>query len=118
MLFRLLAFEYHTGAPMDRIKAAARMVEDSDGPATLVRILTEHGRPLGDLPPLGVLALEMVVSEAREMALLKMDLGELDFRWRQEEELAAVMDGELTPVPLWERLVRKARDLGFSPTRE
>lgn len=111
-LFRLLAFEHHTGAPMDRIQAAARLVQDPDGPATLVRILTEHGRPLGDLPPVGILALEMVVSQARELSLLKLELGELDFRLRQEEELAGLMDGELTPVPLWARMVRRVRGEG------
>ncbi len=109
VLFRLLAFEYHTGAPMDRIRSATRLVQDPDGPATLVRILSEHGRPMGDLPPLGTLALEMVVSEARELTLSKMEVRELEFRWRREEELAELMDGELTPVPFLERLVMKVR---------
>jgi len=111
VLFRLLAFEHHTGAPIDRVRAAARMVQDPDGPATLVRVLTQHGRPLGDIPPVGVLALEMVTNAAREETLLKLELAELTFRWRQEEELAALIDGDLTPVPLalWEGLLRRLR---------
>jgi len=110
-LFRILAFEHHTGAPIDRVRAAARMVQDPDGPATLIRILTQHGRPLGDIPPVGVLALEIVTNAAREDTLLKLELAELTFRWRQEEELAALVDGELTPAPrsLWEGLLRKLR---------
>jgi len=31
---------------------------------------------------------------------------------RQEEELAELMDGELTPVPLWARMVRRVRGEG------
>lgn len=111
VLLRLLAFEHHSGAPMDRIRAAARMVQDPDGAATLVRILTRHGRPLGDIPPVGILALEMVTNAAREATLVKMELAELTFRWRQEEELAALVDGELTPFShsAWDRLVRRVR---------
>ena len=100
ILFRLLAFEYHRGAPMDRVRAAVRLAQDPGGPATLVRILTRYGRPLGDLPPLGTLALEMVVNDAREQSLSRMEAKELELRWRREEELAALVDGELTPLPL------------------
>ena len=111
VLARLLAFEHHTGAPIDRVRAAARMVQDPDGPTTLVRIITRHGRPLGDIPPVGILALEMVTNAAREAMLLKMEMAELTFRWRQEEELAALVDGELTPLhqSVWERLARRVR---------
>lgn len=85
---------------MDRVRAAVRLAQDPGGPATLVRILTRYGRPLGDLPPLGTLALEMVVNDARETSLSRMEAKELEFRWRREEELAALVDGELTPLPL------------------
>jgi len=111
ILFRFLAFEHYTGAPIDRVQAAARMVLDPDGPATLVGILAKHGRPLGDIPPLGVLALEMVTNAAREETLLKLELAELTFRWRQEEELAALIDGDLTwsPGNLLEGLLKRMR---------
>jgi len=107
-LFRLLAFDHNTGAPIDRIRTAARMIQDPGGPSSLVRVLTRHGRPLGDLPPVGVLALEMVTNDARERTLLKMELAELEFRWNREEELAALIDGELTPVGIWGRVLRRA----------
>jgi hypothetical protein len=106
-----LAFDDHDGAPIDRVETATRLVQDPGGPSSLVRILTSHGRPLGDLPPVGVLALEMVTNQAREDTLLKMELAELRFRWRVEEELAEVVDGELTPLPFWERFLQRVRGL-------
>jgi hypothetical protein len=42
----------------------------------------------------------MVVNDARETSLSRMEAKELEFRWRREEELAALVDGELTPLPL------------------
>ena len=53
----------------------------------------------------------MVTNAAREAMLLKMEMAELTFRWRQEEELAALVDGELTPLlqSVWERLARRVR---------
>jgi hypothetical protein len=114
VLFRLLAFEHHKGAPIDRVKSAARMAQDPDGPGTLIRILTKYGLPLGDIHPVGVLALEMVTCVAREEALMRMAASELTFRWRREEELAALVDGELTPVTasLWGRLIRRIKGGG------
>jgi hypothetical protein len=114
VLFRLLAFEHHMGAPIDRVRSAARMAQDPDGPGILVQILTQYGRPLGDIPPVGVLALEMVTAAAREETHMRMAAAELTFRWRREEELAALVDGELTPVTasLWGRLIRRVRGTG------
>lgn len=35
---------------------------------------------------------------------LELELEELGARWREEEEIAAIADGELTPLPLLDRL--------------
>jgi hypothetical protein len=111
-LFRLLAFDDHDGAPIDRVATAARLAQDPGGASSLVRILTSHGRPLGDLPPVGVLALEIVTNQARESTLLKMELADLRFRWRVEVELAEIVDGELTPVSVWGRFLQRVRGGG------
>lgn len=108
-LSRALAFQHHDGATMDQVEGAVRIVEDVGGPSPLVRLLTRHGRPLGDLPPVGSLALEMYAAEARERALLQLEAGQLEARWRREEELAAVVDGDLTPMPLLNEIWRKVK---------
>jgi hypothetical protein len=51
----------------------------------------------------------MVVNDARETSLERMEARELELRWRREEELAALVDGELTPMPLWERFLKRAK---------
>jgi len=111
-LARVLAYDDLTGASFDRVRAAARLVQDPDGPRALVRILTSHGQPLGGIPPIGILALEITTMDAREGRILKLELEELRFRWRQEEELAALIDGDLTPMPLLGSLIRRVRGGG------
>jgi hypothetical protein len=95
----MLAYENLTFASRSRIQAATRIIEGAGGTSALVRLLTRHGRPLGDLPPIGTTALEMYAAETRERTRLRLELEELKARWHQEEQLAAIMDGELTPEP-------------------
>jgi hypothetical protein len=52
-------------------------------------------------------ALEMATVEAREKTLLRLEAEELQFRWRQEEELAELVDGDLTPFPALNQLVTR-----------
>lgn len=96
---RIMAYERPSGCGEDRVRAALRVIEDAGGPAALVRLLTRHGRPLGDLPAVGSMALEILGDAAKERALLKLEAASLEARWREEEELAALVDGELTPIP-------------------
>jgi hypothetical protein len=112
ILGRVLAFENFGAASRDLIEAASRMIDDAGSAPALVRILTRHGRPIGDLPPIGTSALEIYAVEARERFRLKLEVDELRACWRREEELAAIMDGELTPSPSLETLKRKAREGG------
>jgi len=100
-LARVLAFQNHTGEARVTVEAAARLLKDPDGPADLFRLLSRHGRPLGDLQPMGLTALELIVSAARERTLMRLEVEALQARWRREEELAALVDGELSPlIPL------------------
>jgi hypothetical protein len=93
-----MAYQNHMGASKVTVDAAARLLADPDGPADLVRILSRHGRPLGDLQPMGLTALEVVVSAARERTLMRLEAEALQARWKREEELARLVDGDLTPL--------------------
>ena len=111
-LARVMAFHNQTGESRVTVEAAARLLRDPEGPASLVRVLSRHGRPLGDLQPMGLMALEITVNAARERTLMRLEVEALQARWRREEELAAVMDGELSPVARLEVLVRRVRGGG------
>jgi hypothetical protein len=109
-LARIMAFERPMGSPRGLIEGAVRVIQDVGGPSALIRLVSRHGRQLGDLPPLGSVAVEIYGAEAREKALLSLEAAVLDTRWREEELLAALVDGELTSVPALGAL--KRRDLG------
>ena len=51
--------------------------------------------------------MEIAANESSEQRLLEMELNELEAHWETEEELAAIIDGELTPLPLLETLRRR-----------
>jgi len=43
--------------------------------------------------------LEIALNADVERRLLEMELEELEGRWREEEQIAAIADGILTPAP-------------------
>jgi hypothetical protein len=108
-LARTLAYQSHSGESRVTVQAAVRLLEDPEGPANLVRLLSRHGKPLGELQPIGLTALEAVVSAARERTLMRLEVEALHARWRTEEELAALVDGVLSPVTPLGALIWKVR---------
>ena len=90
------------------MRSASRLIEEAGSARDLTRILLREGRRVGDLQRTGAIALEIAANESTEQRLLEMELAELEAVWRKEEELAAIIDGELTEVPLLESLRRRA----------
>jgi hypothetical protein len=107
VLRRLLAHRHFSGASEDRVRSATRLIEEAGSPSRLARLLVRDGRRVDDLQRTGSVALEIAANESSEQRLLEMELGELEAVWRREEELAAIVDGELTPLPPLEALRRK-----------
>lgn len=97
-LRRMLAYTNFAGSTEEEVGAAARLIERFDSVDRLVRDVAERRFSMGRLTPRGALALEIALSEARERELLEMELAGLESRWREEEEVARIADGELTPV--------------------
>ena len=63
-------------------------------------LLIRQGKHLGEmLKRTGAIALEIAANEHAEQRLLELELADLEARWREEEELADIIDGELTPLP-------------------
>ncbi len=106
-LRRVLAYHHFAGASERRVVSAARLIQEAGSPQDLTRIVVKDGRRLGDLQRTGGIALEIAVNEASEQRLLELELAELEAHWRREEELAAIVDGELTPLPMLETLRRR-----------
>ena len=106
-LRRILAYHHFSGASEKRVVAAARLIQEAGSPEDLARIVVKDGRRLGDLQRTGGIALESAANETTEQTLLELELAELEAHWRREEELAAIVDGELTPLPMLESIRRR-----------
>lgn len=106
-LRRVLAYHHFDGASERRVTSAARLIQEAGSPHDLTRIVVRGGRRLGDLQRTGGIALEIALNEASEQRMLELELAELEAHWRREEELAAIVDGELTPLPMLESLRRR-----------
>lgn len=106
-LRRVLAYHHYAGASEQRVFKATRLIQEAGSPQDLTRIVVRDGQRLGDLQRTGGIALEIAANEATEQHLLELELRELEAHWRREEELAAIIDGELTPVPLLEQMRRR-----------
>ena len=108
-LRRVLAYHHFAGASERRVLSAARLIQEAGSPQDLTRIIVKDGRRLGDLQRTGGIALEIATNEATEQHLLELELAEIEAHWRREEELAAIIDGELTPLPVFETLRRRVQ---------
>jgi hypothetical protein len=106
-LRRVLAYHHFAGASERRVVSAARLIQEAGSPQDLTRIVLKGGRRLGDLQRTGGIALEIAANEATEQHLLELELAELEAHWKREEELAEIVDGELTPLPMLESLRRR-----------
>jgi hypothetical protein len=110
-LRRVLAYHHFDGADDRTVTSATRLIQEAGSPDDLSRILIKDGRRLGELGRTGGIALEIAANESAEQHLLELELVELEAHWRTEEELAAIIDGELTPLPLLETFRRKVAGL-------
>lgn len=97
-LRRILAHHHFAGASEGRVDKAARLIEAAGGTGKLPSRILRHATPLHRVGRVGRVALEIAVHEEHERRLLSMAVAELEAHWRKEEELARIMDGELTFV--------------------
>jgi hypothetical protein len=104
---RLLAYHHHTGASERRVRSATRLIEEAGSPERLTRDVIKAGRRLGDLERTDAIALEIAANDTVERRLLELELAEVEAHWKEEEELASIIDGELTPLSLVETIRRK-----------
>ena len=89
------------------MKDATRYIEESGTAEAYTRSIAARGNFLRDLSTTHSIALEIAFNEEIERRLLEMEVQELEAHWREEEELAAIVDGELTPVAMLQSMVRR-----------
>jgi hypothetical protein len=106
-LRRVLAYHHFAGASEQRVFKATRLIQEAGSAQDLARIVVRDGKRLGELARTGGIALEIAANESTEQHLLGLEVADLEAHWRREEELASIIDGELTPLPLLEQMRRR-----------
>jgi hypothetical protein len=107
LLRRILAYRHFQGATETQIKASTTVLEEIGSARDLTQRLALQRIHLGELPKPYALALEIAINEQTERKLLELELKELEARWLHEEELAAIVDQELTFIPTVRRVLPK-----------
>lgn len=99
VLRRILAYQNFAGARESEVRRATSLIEAAGSASSLTRRLAGKGRELASMVPDEAIALEIAVNEDQERQLLELEVAALEARWKEEEEIAAISDGELTWVP-------------------
>ncbi len=82
------------------VERAARRLDRVEGPEGLLHRLARADTSLGEIPTLDRLALGMALDEQSEAELLEAE-------WREAEEIAAIVDRDLTEVPGFDEFRRR-----------
>jgi hypothetical protein len=97
VLRRVLAYQNYDGASERQIDTATRLIEDAGTPCDLMRTIIGWRLPLGRLRSTELLSLEIASNAEEERRIADLEISDLEDQWRREEEIAAIVDGELTP---------------------
>lgn len=107
VLRRLLAYQNIGGASERRIVEAARAIEEAGSAGEFTLDVTARNQSLWKMGSTGTIGLEIALNESVEKRLLDLEVRALEFLWKQEEELARIIDQELTPRRLLEAHLRR-----------
>jgi hypothetical protein len=107
VLRRVLAYQNIAGASERRIVDAARAIENAGSAGEFTVDVTRRRESLWRMGSLGTVALEIALNESVEQRMLDLEVRSLEFLWKREEELAAIIDRELTPRRILEEHLRK-----------
>ncbi len=107
VLRRVLAYQNIMGASERRITEAARTIEQAGSVGEFTVAVTEHRQSLWRMRGTGAVALEIALNESVERRMLDLEARAIEFLWKREEELARIIDHELTPPHLLEAHLRR-----------
>lgn len=107
VLRRLLAYQNIAGAGERRIADATRAIEEAGSAGAFALGITSRRETLWKMGRTRAIGLEIALNESVERRLLDLEVRALEFLWRREEELARIIDEELTPRRLLEAHLRR-----------
>ena len=94
---RMLAYENFSGADETVVRDAMSWIEAHDSAEGALQHAAEERLAIGQFSGTHVLAIEIALTAHVEQSLKDLELKHLEARWREEEEIAAIVDRELTP---------------------
>lgn len=106
-LRRLLAYQNISGASERRITDAARAIEQAGSAGAFADDMTTRRESLWKMGQTGTIGLEIALNETVERRMLDLEIRAIEFMWRKEEEIARIIDRELTPKRLLEIHIRR-----------
>ncbi len=106
VLRRLLAYQNIGGASERRITDAATAIEQAGSAGEFSLAVTDNRESLWKMGAVRTIGLEIALNESVEKRMLDLETRALEFMWKKEEELALIIDQELTPRRLIEMHVR------------
>ncbi len=102
VLRRVLAHSHYSGASEERVKNATQLIDQLGSSAALTQRIARNRASIGTFNARALrteaIALEIAINDENERGLLELELEDLEQRWKEEEELAAIVDRELTPI--------------------
>jgi hypothetical protein len=96
LLQRVLAYQHVAGATDRDVGAATRLIRDAGSPERLITELATGRSSLWRIGPLRTLAMEMALGHLAERRLLLRELYGIEAEWRAEEEIARIVDDDLS----------------------
>jgi hypothetical protein len=107
VLRRLLAYQNIGGASERKITDAARAIEEAGSAGAFAAGIGGRGESLWKMGQVGTIGLEIALNESVERRLLDLEVRAIEFIWKREEEIARIIDQELTPRRLLEAHIRR-----------
>jgi hypothetical protein len=104
---RVLAYQNIGGASERKITDAAKVIEQAGSAGEFAMGSTQKRESLWKMGNTGTIALEIALNETVERRMLDLEVRALEFLWKKEEELARIIDHELTPRRLLEAHLRR-----------
>ena len=107
VLRKVLAYQHITGATENTIKDASRLIESVGSPEAFETAVTKERRSLWGMGKMQSIALEIALTDSVERRMMGVELEAIEFIWKREEELARIIDEQLTPEDVRERHFRR-----------
>ena len=106
VLRRSLAYQNIMGATERSIRDAARSIEEAGSAGDYALEATNRHECLWKMGSTRTIALEIALNESVERRMLDLEVRALEFIWKKEEELARIIDEQLTPKRLLQAHLR------------